>query len=473
MLYLHSSSDGSGTEGIGAVLQYQLFLFHLARVHGCQHLFAGFSNLLGDPMPEGQFDAMANRYVNMPSRSVPPGIPMVPYSGEDIGSLAAALSREDAVVTFAPQDLWPLMEHHVRDESLGESMRQLRRMLCYDGPSLFQPGVPSAIAHVRVWVDGQDRDRNDRRDLLAPGHAAGYLAAFEMVRRANPGLPVDMHAVCQRENPETRLLESEGVRVHYGNHTITDLHHMVHADYLITSNSSFSYVAHLLGDHTGCIARRGFFHSWRPSCAIVDRFGAPTGGPAAALDRTGIINRLCRAASATSYLEIGVKDAAAFAAVECARKVGVSPDPSPAATHTMSSDEFFESNTEMFDVIFVDGIHTEEQVARDVANSLRSLRPDGYVVCHDMNPTTREMQSEQYAGGAWTGQGWKHFARLRMTRPDLEMFVVDCDWGCGVIARGSQETIPWVGGLDYSHLEADRASILNLVSPAQFLARFQ
>jgi len=50
---------------------------------------------------------------------------------------------------------------------------------------------------------------------------------------------------------------------------------------------------------------------------------------------------------------------------------------------------------------------------------------------------------------------------------------VDCDWGCGVIACGSQETIPWVGGLDYSHLEADRASILNLVSPVQFLARFE
>ena len=203
---------------------------------------------------------------------------------------------------------------------------------------------------------------------------------------------------------------------------------------------------------------------------------AATGGlgtDAAALDRTGIINRLCRAASASSYLEVGVCDGANFAAVECARKVGVDPDPSSPATHKMTSDEFFGSNTEAFDVIFVDGLHTEEQVARDIENSLRFLAPGGYVVCHDMNPPTREMQSDLYAGGSWTGPGWKPFARLRMTRPDLEMFVVDCDWGCGVIARGSQETIPWVGGLDYSHLEADRASLLNLVSPAHFLARFK
>jgi len=187
--------------------------------------------------------------------------------------------------------------------------------------------------------------------------------------------------------------------------------------------------------------------------------------------RTDIINLLCRRVSAASYLEIGVHDGANFASVECPLKVGVDPDPTSAATLVMTSDEFFDSSVGRFDVIFIDGLHTEHQVARDLANSLMFLNPGGYVVLHDMNPTSREMQAEEYMGGSWTGQGWKHFARLRMTRPDLEMYVVDTDWGCGVVRHGSQQTIPWVPGLDYSHLEADRAGILNLISAGEFLAR--
>ena len=189
------------------------------------------------------------------------------------------------------------------------------------------------------------------------------------------------------------------------------------------------------------------------------------------MNRTDIINAVCRACSAQAYLEVGVWNGRNFDAVECPTKVGVDPDPSSPATHRMTSDEFFDRNKQFFDVIFLDGLHTEHQFALDVASSLMFLREGGAIVCHDMNPTAREMQSEEYSGGAWTGQAWKHFARLRMTRPDLEMFVVDADYGCGVIRRGSQEPIPWVAGLDYSHLESDRRGILNLITTEEFLRR--
>jgi hypothetical protein len=177
--------------------------------------------------------------------------------------------------------------------------------------------------------------------------------------------------------------------------------------------------------------------------------------------------------SAKSYLEIGVYDGVNFRSVSCALKVGVDPDPSSAATHHMTSDEFFATISQTFDVIFVDGLHTEQQVARDVTNALSRLNPGGTMICHDMNPTSRESQAEEYMGGPWTGQGWKHFAKLRMTRSDLDMYVVDADWGCGVIRRGTQDTIPWIPNLDYSHLEVDRVRLLNLITVEEFASRFQ
>lgn len=36
-----------------------------------------------------------------------------------------------------------------------------------------------------------------------------------------------------------------------------------------------------------------------------------------------------------------------------------------------------------FDLIFLDGYHTEEAVARDILNAERRLRPGGWFFCHD------------------------------------------------------------------------------------------
>jgi len=42
-----------------------------------------------------------------------------------------------------------------------------------------------------------------------------------------------------------------------------------------------------------------------------------------------------------------------------------------------------------------------------------------------------------------------------------------------VIRRGAQDTIPWIQGLDYSHLESDRAGLLNLITVGDFVSRVQ
>jgi hypothetical protein len=88
-------------------------------------------------------------------------------------------------------------------------------------------------------------------------------------------------------------------------------------------------------------------------------------------NRIILINYLIDRYQFKSYLEIGCEKDLCFNAVRAEHKVGV--DPIEGGTHRMTSDEFFSTNTETFDIIFIDGLHWSEQVFRDITNSLKSL----------------------------------------------------------------------------------------------------
>ena len=50
----------------------------------------------------------------------------------------------------------------------------------------------------------------------------------------------------------------------------------------------------------------------------------------------------------------------------------------------IASDNFFNTNTKMFDAIFVDGDHSFEQVKKDSENALKFLKENGVIIWHDI-----------------------------------------------------------------------------------------
>lgn len=152
------------------------------------------------------------------------------------------------------------------------------------------------------------------------------------------------------------------------------------------------------------------------------------------MNRTELLNHLIRQRNATRYLEIGVHDEQHnFAHVRCAHKVGV--DVRPVTTFAGTSDEFFASNREEFDVVFIDAMHTEAQVSQDIANAYGCLARGGAIVLHDCMPPDAWHQrgpEEFREGEAWNGTVWKAVLR-EFNRTRHRCVVVDTDWGCGVI----------------------------------------
>lgn len=110
-----------------------------------------------------------------------------------------------------------------------------------------------------------------------------------------------------------------------------------------------------------------------------------------------------------SYLEIGTETGVTFDRIRAKQKVGVDPDKEARATHYMTSDEFFEQNTQKFDVIFIDGDHHATQVLKDFNNAVDALSENGVIFVHDLYPYTEEMGSPDKPtdGRPWCGDGYK------------------------------------------------------------------
>ena len=53
----------------------------------------------------------------------------------------------------------------------------------------------------------------------------------------------------------------------------------------------------------------------------------------------------------------------------------------------MTSDNYFFNNkNNLFDLIFLDGLHTYEQTIKDIFNSLKTLKKNGVIIVHDCLP---------------------------------------------------------------------------------------
>jgi hypothetical protein len=186
---------------------------------------------------------------------------------------------------------------------------------------------------------------------------------------------------------------------------------------------------------------------------------------------TAIINTLVERYQYKSYLEVGQGHREHnLDWIKCPIKIGIDPDVTLNATYQITSDEFFETNKQRYDLIFVDGLHTAEQAYRDIINSLATLNENGTIVVHDCDPTDERWQRREHRlNSEWTGDVWKAWVRLRATRGDLKMCVVDTDYGCGVIRKGVQKLIHLPEILTYAEFDQNRKEWLNLIEVSSFL----
>jgi len=221
------------------------------------------------------------------------------------------------------------------------------------------------------------------------------------------------------------------------------------------------------------------------------------------LERVKIIQTIVHEKKAKTYLEIGVDQGKVFEIIHGPLKIGVDPvTPAKKVKKILdekniyfqkTSDDFFSEDAphlfanRKIDVAFIDGLHEYKQVLRDIENTLKFLADDGIILIHDCNPWSKAAairalsfdeainiaKKDHYPDwdGGWTGDVWKSIAHLRKNNRNLDIFVLDCDCGIGVIRQKTSSAhlnFTSVESLQYEDLANHRNEFLNLKAAPYF-----
>jgi hypothetical protein len=218
------------------------------------------------------------------------------------------------------------------------------------------------------------------------------------------------------------------------------------------------------------------------------------------MERSNIINNVINKIDGNDYLEIGVFKGELFKAIRAKRKTAVDPkfliskkkryiefltSGGNVKYYEQKSDDFFNSinslkNKFKIDVAFVDGLHTWEQAYRDVINCLEFLSPNGMILIHDCLPphaaaaipagSYEEAENLNLPGwnGEWTGDVWKAIVQLR-THSDLETFVIDTDYGLGVVVKSPNPnrlnfSLEEIKAMNFEYLTKNQTYLMNIKS---------
>lgn len=202
--------------------------------------------------------------------------------------------------------------------------------------------------------------------------------------------------------------------------------------------------------------------------------------------RYDLINYIAEQYDSNDYLEIGVNDGSCIRKIRIPNKDGVDPSPNselgfgepvPEINYQVTSDYFFDNYAyKKYDVIFIDGLHHSEQVDVDIQNSLKYLNDGGFILLHDCNPPEYEIQLVPRQTGIWNGDVWKSIVKLRCTDSNLEINVIDTDWGVGLIKKGNSEIYTKASleeCLEWNYFDKNRDEVLNIISVDEFYKMYK
>ena len=184
-------------------------------------------------------------------------------------------------------------------------------------------------------------------------------------------------------------------------------------------------------------------------------------------ERINVLNKISREISAKKYLEIGCDTNVVFNNVNCYHKVGV--DPLKGGTIRDTSDNFFKNNQEKFDLIFIDGLHTFDQILKDFHNSFKFLNNGGYIVMHDLIPRNWLEEHIPRISNDWCGDVWKiSFLLNNIKHHDYSLILTD--FGLGVFRKNHDDLS--INKIDIQNKNFDffyeNLSKLNLIKKENF-----
>lgn len=197
------------------------------------------------------------------------------------------------------------------------------------------------------------------------------------------------------------------------------------------------------------------------------------------MKRYDIINYLIKKNNYTSYLEVGTEKGENIEKIKCKQIDSIDPEKKYThLTYEMNSDDAFEKimkENKTYDIIFIDGLHLEYQVDKDIENSLQVLNPNGIIIVHDCLPPAKEYASDPRTREInWNGTVYKSIINLRYDKDDLFICTINTDWGCGLIKRSKKKQkqynkVSKEKAKTWDYFFNNKKELLNIIEISDFL----
>ena len=272
--YIKINSDGYSVEGIGATVQYQIICYALSRILGINYLFNGFKNINHYQhygLLPSEWDAQINDFFNFPMVTRDLNLPV-----HQLGFSNFTLN--DNVVYDL--ELTPAMK--IADSIIDKSsayFNELKNNIRFDvNKYYFDKNILNISVHIRKYTS-TDNDNNVNRELFDVSKKTYYLNLIKFITDTVDKLNIKycLHIYSQGMPDDYIFIENElgvkNIKYHVEEHPLTSIYHLIHSDILVCSNSSFSYISHLLNTNAVILARPTFFHKWKNDSILIDDSG--------------------------------------------------------------------------------------------------------------------------------------------------------------------------------------------------------
>ncbi len=177
-----------------------------------------------------------------------------------------------------------------------------------------------------------------------------------------------------------------------------------------------------------------------------------------------VINEIIKGKGYKSYLELGIgTNRETYPNVICENKTGVDivfGDFSANIIQT-STDDFFQSNTNTFDVIYIDASHDYSNVCRDFDNAVKFLNKGGVILMHDVGPMYEKDTSLDASGTAF-----KKFIEIRGDKNFhawTHYFLHNNDV-LGIVQKKKNKSILTNYAPEWNYYDQNKALVLNSLS---------
>jgi hypothetical protein len=275
-IYLKTNSDGYGTEGIGAVVQYQLLLHAICKKLGVGFYSSPFKNIAHSSYnncENQKWSSSFTNFFNFPIKDDSEYNFLFSKIDDEFFSFIENYkdTSSSILVYLEPECILEYGQLIVDEIYKKKYLIDVKKNFIFND-NYFSDDKLNISLHIRC-INPEDNSLQDFRELYNKNNLK-YINLIKFIKKICIGQKVDFHIHSQGDEKNfIEFLEYQEkdfqFKLHINDHPISDIYHMSHADLLIMANSSFSWISHLMNYNTSLV-RDNFWHITYPNTIKLD-----------------------------------------------------------------------------------------------------------------------------------------------------------------------------------------------------------